>query len=102
MTPVPILGCAKFGWLNALRKSARNCNLFDSVNGKFFCNPISTLEYPGPMMGPWAGQFPKVPAGGVVVTKSGLNHNKPAGVVVFGYVSKASLQFGRGPAEPVP
>ena len=54
----------RFTLLKAFRKSVRNCRYAPSVKWKFFISPISALKDPGPLTGPCAGQFPKVPGAG--------------------------------------
>src|SRR5882757_10292475 len=68
----PLLGWYRFTLLKAFRKSVRNCTYVASVKWKFFISPISASKYPGPLMGPCAGQFPKVP---------GLGSEKPEGLI---------------------
>src|ERR1700677_5063130 len=94
------LGAPKLGWLVELRKSARNCKLFDSVIRKFFCKLMSASKYPGPMTGPCAGQSPKPEAG--CENAVGLNHCFPSPPTsTLGYDTGPS-QSGRGEGLPVP
>src|ERR1700750_558464 len=60
-----VFGWPRFTLLNAFRKSARNCTNAASVKWKFFIRPISALQNPGPLVGPCARQFPKVPGAGL-------------------------------------
>src|ERR1700752_3901105 len=71
-----VSGTPRFTLLNAFRKSVRNCTYAASVKWKFFIRLISVSKYPGPLTGPCAGQFPKVPGAGLEKPE-GLIQSKP-------------------------
>src|SRR5689334_11223026 len=98
-----VSGTPRFTLLKAFRKSLRNCKKVASVKWKFFISPISALKYPGPLMGPCAGQFPKWPGAGSEKPEGLIQSSPPKSAAGWLRPNFTGIpQSGRGPREPVP